>query len=299
MPHNVKISVIIPNLHSPIVDQTIESVLAQEADLPFEVIVVGMDKWGLVEKYPEVQFIRTDEPIPPGAARNLGVSSSKGNLLLFIDSDCIASPDWINKHIFLHQKTENLIILGGGVTFPSTNYFTLADNVSSFHEFMVHNKAAEKIFLPSINLSLSKSVWNIVGGFNHNPAGEDTDFSLRAISKNFKLFFAPDLYVEHLPNRRKLSDLFQHTFVFGYYSIKANRAYSYYLNVPFPLRNSFLSIILSPFLAFGVVLKMLIIEKLPIRYWHTLPLVFLIKIVWCFGYSKQLRKKDASISEKN
>lgn len=298
MTQDVKISVIIPNLHSPIVGKTIESVLAQKTDQPFEVIVVGMDKWGLVEKYSKkVNIIKTKSPTPPGAARNIGVSYAKGELIFFIDSDCVASPEWIEMHFALHQETDQPIILGGGVDFPSQNYFTLADNISWFHEFMVHIKAGEKTILPSLNLSLSKAVWEIIGGFNHNPAGEDTDFSLRALSQDIALVFSPDSTVRHLPSRRKLTDLFQHAFVFGYYSIKANRSYWHVLNVPFPLRNSFLTILLSPLLAFGVVYTILFREKLPFRFWHTLPVVYLIKLAWCFGYSKQLRTKRGVSSE--
>jgi glycosyltransferase involved in cell wall biosynthesis len=294
----VKISIIIPNLHSPIVDKTIESVLAQKTDLSYEVLVVGMDKWGLVDRFSEkIHFIKSEQPIPPGAARNLGVVSATGEYIFFIDSDCIASPEWIEMHFALHQETDQPIIVGGGVDFPSKNYFTLADNISWFHEFMVHIQAGAKIILPSLNLSLSRTIWNMVGGFNHNPAGEDTDFSLRALSQGVALVFSTKPLVVHLPSRRKLRDLFQHAYVFGLYSSKANRSYWHILNVPFPLRNSYLTILLSPLLAIGVVYTILFREKLPLRYWHTLPVVYLIKLVWCFGYAKQLRTKRVISNE--
>ena len=293
MTQKVEISVIIPNLHSPIVDKTIESVLAQESDVPFEVIVVGMDKFGLVDRFQEeIQFIKTEKPVPPGAARNLGAASAVGEFLFFIDSDCIASPCWIKNHYSLHQKSNKSIIVGGGVDFPIQNYFTLADNVSSFHEFMMHIRLGEKKILPSLNLSLSRTVWDSVGGFNHNPAGEDTDFSVRAFSSEISLLFSPVSAVTHLPSRRNLQDLFQHAFKFGRYSIKANRKYWDILFVPLPLRYSILTILFSPLLAFGVIFQMVIVEKLPLRYWHTLPLVFLIKTIWCFGFARQLRKKE-------
>ncbi len=177
MTKGVSVSVIIPNLHSPIVDQTIESVLGQNTNLAFEVIVVGMDKWGLIDRYAErVIFIQTAQPTPPGAARNIGAAAAQGELFLFIDSDCIASPEWIEHHLTCHKVIGQELIVGGGVTFPADNYFTLADNISWFHEFMVHMNEGEKSFLPSLNLSISRATWEMVGGFNHNPAGEDTDF---------------------------------------------------------------------------------------------------------------------------
>ena len=295
MSQGVEISVIIPNLHSPIVDQTIESVLAQKTDLPFEVIVVGMDKWGLVDRYAErVNFLQTAQSTPPGTARNIGAASAGGETFLFIDSDCIASAEWIENHLTCHQESDRGLIVGGGVTFPADNYFTLADNISWFHEFMVHINEGEKQFLPSLNLSISRATWEAIGGFNHNPAGEDTDFSLRAKSLGIPLVFNTGPSVRHLPNRRNLKALFRHAFVFGQYSIKANPDYWDILKVPYPLKKSLLTLLLSPLLAMGVIINMIFHEKLPIKYWHTLPMVYLIKIAWCFGFAKQLRTQQGN-----
>ena len=80
-----KISVIIPNLHSPIIDKTIESVIKQETSAPYEIIVVGMDKWNLVKKYPElsseISFLTEDhylETLSPAIRR--GVQKSVAQL---------------------------------------------------------------------------------------------------------------------------------------------------------------------------------------------------------------------------
>ena len=51
MKSKAELSIIIPNLHSPIIDQTIESLLRQETNYSFEIIVVGQDKFQLVNKY--------------------------------------------------------------------------------------------------------------------------------------------------------------------------------------------------------------------------------------------------------
>ena len=67
-------SIIIPNLHSPIIDRTIQSILNQETDHTYEIIVVGMDKFGLVEKFPEVNFIKTPAPVGAAEARNIGIA---------------------------------------------------------------------------------------------------------------------------------------------------------------------------------------------------------------------------------
>jgi hypothetical protein len=36
-----------------------------------------MDKWGLVQNYPEVQFIQTPEPVGAAEARNIGIVAAR------------------------------------------------------------------------------------------------------------------------------------------------------------------------------------------------------------------------------
>lgn len=285
----ISVSVIIPNLHSPIVDQTIESILNQETAHPFEIIVVGMDKFGLVTKYLDrVQFIETEQPIPPGQARNLGVSAAHGNYYVFVDSDCIASPDWLEKHIETHLSTESERIVGGSVTFPHGNFLILTDNVSSFHEYMEHIPVGKKVFLPSINMSISQKSFSFVGGFNLQRASEDTDFCVRAARLGIASYFESGAKICHLPNRKRISDLIRHAYLFGKHSIKANPSYWEHLNTPFLLRYRTLTLLSSPLLALGLLFKMVVLERLPAKYWHTLPIVFFLKVIWCMGYFNNL-----------
>src|SRR4030042_2415859 len=91
------VSIIIPNLHSPIVGQTLQSLEAQDYAGPFEIIVVGQDKYGQVSEGGRVRAIVTPQSISPAAARNLGILSAQGEILVFIDSDCVASRDWLRR----------------------------------------------------------------------------------------------------------------------------------------------------------------------------------------------------------
>ena len=64
-------SIIIPNLNSPIIDQTIASLENQNFKRgEFEIIVVGMDKDGLVPRDGSVNLVESKEPLPPSQARN-------------------------------------------------------------------------------------------------------------------------------------------------------------------------------------------------------------------------------------
>src|SRR5689334_2346672 len=82
------LSVVIPNLHSPLIGQVIEALGRQTARSAIhELIVVGQDRYGLVPD--DVRFIQTPQPISPAAARNLGARDAGGEYVLFLDADCI------------------------------------------------------------------------------------------------------------------------------------------------------------------------------------------------------------------
>jgi len=279
------LSIIIPNLNSQIVNKTIESIKDQAKKYSFEIIIVGQDRFDLINSLinQNIKFIETITPVPPGVARNIGVSNSSGEFLLFIDADCVALPNWIDKHLEVHKMFKEFIVTGGSIIFNRTHYFNLVDNISTFHEYMDHLPFSKKSQLPSINLCLHRSIWDNYGGFNSDPAGEDSEFTTRLALQKVPLLFTPDAKVEHRHNRNSFKSLINHAYQFGKFSIKGDKKYQKDLKVPFILRNEFLSQLLSPLLSFGLIIKIIFIEKLPFLYWNTLPSVFLIKIIWCFG----------------
>jgi hypothetical protein len=81
-----------------------------------------------------------------------------------------------------------------------------------------------------------------------------------------------------------------HAFRFGEFSVKGRKDYWDTQFVPFLLKHWLLALISSPIISLAVVLKMVLVEKLPIKYWVTLPFVFIYKMCWMFGYIKQIRK---------
>lgn len=289
MTNYYKISIIIPNLHSPIVNQTLDSLLDQDVSLPFEIIVVGQDKYGIVESYQDerIKFIKTAEPIPPAMARNLGAASSTGDYLVFTDSDCIPEKNFLEMHLEANDG-ESDRLLGGAVDICNDqNYWVLSDNIATFHETLSHTEPGPRDILPSLNLSLSKILWDQIGGFDitfPKPAGEDADFSYRARQLGANLNFTPNASVEHHHQRGSFRLLIEHAYNFGKYSIKINPKYASVTKMPkILIRNNWIVIFLSPMLALSITLKILFYEKLPIKYWHTLPVIFLAKIAWCFG----------------
>jgi glycosyltransferase involved in cell wall biosynthesis len=49
------------------------------------------------------------------AARNIGAQFSKGQIIIFLDSDCRASSGWLTAHLTTHKLYNGLTAVGGSI----------------------------------------------------------------------------------------------------------------------------------------------------------------------------------------
>lgn len=94
-----EVSVIIPAYNAAAtIGPCLDSVLRQRTLDGFEVLVVddgSRDGTGeIAARFPGVRVLR-QENAGASAARNLGAREARGAILLFIDADCVATPDWL------------------------------------------------------------------------------------------------------------------------------------------------------------------------------------------------------------
>ncbi|MGB5057754.1 MAG: glycosyltransferase, partial [Candidatus Promineifilaceae bacterium] len=94
------VSIIIPSLNSPLIDQVVAALVGQaQAEVIREIVVVGKDEAGLLLVGGRVRLVDTGQPVPPGTARNLGIRAATADLLIFLDSDCLPQPGWLAAHL--------------------------------------------------------------------------------------------------------------------------------------------------------------------------------------------------------
>jgi GT2 family glycosyltransferase len=279
-------SVIIPDLHTPTIDLAIKSLEQQSFDHDkFEVIVVGMDRYQLVQESSLVHFDRSEHPLSPARARNRGALQATGEVLVFMDADCIADVNCLDVYYTCFQNP-NIDVVGGGIKFDRRNYWTLADNLSMFHDYLAESLPGEKSQLPSLNLAIRHIVFNDIGGFDEKyplPAGEDADLTIRLRQHGHQLFFEPKAIVVHHPPRNRLVDIFRHGYNQGLYSAKVDPRYSGGEGLPRIFTHPVLLIICAWFLALVVTLKIFIKQPETRQYWYTFPAILLAKVAWCIG----------------
>jgi GT2 family glycosyltransferase len=281
------VSIVIPSLHSPIIDRVVDRLHAQTCS-PLEIIVVGMDRAGRLDGRTDMRFIDTGRPINPAAARNAGAKLARGEICCFIDADCLAAPDWIERIVARHAQGAQVV--GGGVALPRSGYWTLCDNLAGLADFMEWSPAGERTHLPSLNFSIRRALFESLGGFDERftrPAGEDTDLCFRLRRQGYTLLFEPRARVTHCPPRNSIRQMWAHFHMFGatylilqqQYAELIGRSLRVALCQDFP----WLALILAPFLAMLDSITFYRRNLALLRYWYALPGIALARLAWYIG----------------
>jgi len=97
-----KLSVVVPSYNShPTIKKCIESLLKQEIEADYEIIVVDSSSdegvAEILKEFPEVKLYRFRKRLNAGQARNIGTKASRGDIIAFIDSDCVAPENWLKR----------------------------------------------------------------------------------------------------------------------------------------------------------------------------------------------------------
>jgi len=217
---NPFVSVIIPSYNSlKTIGACLNSILQQRPEFRYEVIVVDCSADAtpalIKEKFPFVKLIHLNRQTYPGAGRNIGAKEAQGEVLAFIDSDCVAAENWLERA--LEAVRSGHLIVGGGVRNANPGWISWADYFLTFNEFMPTMPQREVRFMPTCNFIITKKIFEKIGGFDATLfAGEDTLFCYNA-SQHTTLFFDNSILVSHC-NREQFSKFIKHHLSFGRHS---------------------------------------------------------------------------------
>jgi glycosyltransferase involved in cell wall biosynthesis len=277
------ISVIIPDTNSPLIGEIIARLQKQSLDpSSYEILVVGTDSQGLVTRAKDVQFIPTGNGAYASDKRNIGMQAANGEIFLFIDDDCLPLPGLLKNHLEQHQSGNQVV--GGAVTFERKHYLQLVDNVSAFHDLLPHTPAGPRPYLCTSNLSVHRPVVDRCGKMiaHHNRA-EDLEWTVRMRSMGYSLIFEPRAVVVHVPDRYTFARVWRHWTGDAPETLAVRLKYADLLKTPYLAR--FRSIYLWGALAIAgwATWRIFSDKKILTQFVHTLPVVYLTKLAWCWG----------------
>lgn len=205
-----RISVVIPHLNQPAMLARCLASLASGRRAPDEVTVVDNGSAELPEAvcaaHPGVRLLQ--EPTPgPGPARNRGVAASTGDILAFIDADCLADPDWLAA-AEAAMADPGAQILGGDVriAYADPERLTMLEAYESIYAYRMDRYIAREGFTGTGNLVVRRAVLDAVGPFAGLAVAEDRDWGHRATGMGYRIRYVPGMKVYH-PARQDFSEM--------------------------------------------------------------------------------------------
>lgn len=205
------ISVVIPHLNQPDFLARCLAALRAGTRQPDEIIVVDNGSAALPEAVCAAYGARfLVEPEPgPGPARNQGIAASAGEVLAFIDADCLADTGWLAAaEAALADPAAT--ILGGDVriALADPGRMTTIEAYESVYAYRMDRYIARQGFTGTGNLVVRRAVMHDVGPFAGIGVAEDRDWGRRATARGHGIRFVPDMRVLH-PARTSFRDLAQ------------------------------------------------------------------------------------------
>jgi cellulose synthase/poly-beta-1,6-N-acetylglucosamine synthase-like glycosyltransferase len=220
------------------------------------------------KEYPFIKLVEVKNCKSPGQARNAALKVAQGDYVLFTDGDCAPRKDWIGKILGPFFKDSSIGMVGGEILTLRTDHNNDVENYCEQTKFLSVSgrcRVTKEGYYPDIkrglphevngnihspffataNAAVSKEALDKIGReFWHEITNEDVDFSIRILKKGFKLYFKPDVIVEHM-HRLTLKDYCKQLFGYGFghslpVKVHANKTleiclqYSGYIYIPIP-----------------------------------------------------------------
>jgi len=295
------VSVIIPSYNSEnTIGECLNSLTTQSYRGEYEIILADSSDDStpriVTRDFPQVQLIRFNQKTDPGTARNAGINIAKGELIAFIDSDCIAKNDWLERIVQAHQLT-NYRVIGGAVCNGNSqhNIVAWAGYLAEFREFLPERQMQEVIHVPTCNISYKKDIFIEYGLFQgrYYPQ-EDLVYNYNLWKNGEKILMDPQIQVRHM-HRTGLRNFLNHQKKIGIITARVLKIIQ--LEGSFLARHSFVAALFSPFLFLTKFFRTIFIflkYQPDIIGRHILALVplFLGLIYWASGFVVGASTKD-------
>lgn len=185
-------------------------------EIPWEVIIVDNnstdDTPDVIQDYVSksivrIKFLReTKQGV--SRARNKGIRHAKGEILAFVDQDCVLDPSWLLAVVREFRSCPELSMIGGRLELFDARDKPISIRTATDRE-AISITSGNLGAIPGCNMAVRRSVFDAVGLYDARlgpgapvPIGEDIDLIYRIARKGFRIEYTPDVLVYHNHGRR-------------------------------------------------------------------------------------------------
>ena len=208
---SVLASIIIPTYNrSASLQKTLEALAVQNSNPGrFEIIVVSDgctdNTAGVVKGFSGSPLVRYFEQVNSGAAsaRNHGADQARGKLLIFLDDDAEAQPQFLEAHVRAHDQNPNLVLMGYLPPILELQKGFFREEILDWWE-AVYQPMRQPGYrfaysdLISGNFSIPSSLFREIGGFNPQlRCREDYELGARLLARGADFAFSDQAAALH------------------------------------------------------------------------------------------------------
>ncbi|GJL70477.1 MAG: hypothetical protein NPIRA06_31120 [Nitrospirales bacterium] len=218
----IKVSVIVPIYNSErYIKRCIEGLLQQNYPRePYEILMIDNNSTDTsvetVRQYPGIQLLH-ESMQGSYAARNRGLQEAKGEVMAFIDADCVPSHDWLHGIMLAMEQPDLNIVLGRRAFAGNSIMLSMfAAYEDEKHKYVFNSDKPEIYYGHTNNMAVKKNLFDELGPFQERLRGSDTIFVRHAVntySCNVVRYY-PQILVRHL-EINNLRQLFRKFSIYG------------------------------------------------------------------------------------
>ncbi|NJO77637.1 MAG: glycosyltransferase family 2 protein [Cyanobacteria bacterium RM1_2_2] len=215
---DVDVSVIIPTYNRTVMlRESLNSVFSQDFDGVVEVVVIddnSKDETSKIicQEYPKVHLISLDSNVGAYAARNLGISKSKGEHIAFLDSDDLWKPDYLKTQLAALKGKDRHFVVSDLISWNTqTSREELRVQRPNLVKYQspIHHLLAGGSFISSPSSAIfPKSLMDEIGLFSEERIASDTDLYIRCLLAGYSpIFTALPTVIKRKHGKDQLTDI--------------------------------------------------------------------------------------------
>ncbi|MEA2479647.1 MAG: hypothetical protein QOJ07_1569 [Thermoleophilaceae bacterium] len=185
-------------------DVTLASLAAQDAGFAWETIVVDDGSRDatpdVIARY-GVRSLRHDTPRGPNAARNAAAKAAEGELIVLIDDDIHAPPDWLGKLVAGVERHRAADAFGGPIRArfdgPTPRGCGREQPPISTLDLGTEDRPTDLVW--SANMAFRRRAFGIAGPFPEDipPGGDEEEWLRRLTARGGTVMYVADAWLEH------------------------------------------------------------------------------------------------------